>query len=267
MSSSMPLNSGQSKSERHLTPLQARFLQTGFTGLGAQEIVELLYSIALPRLQSKKRAEKVIERFGTLRAFLTAPSPELRQFGITERGMFFLKLLHELPAEILRQKIVDQPIYQSSKEMFEYLHYSMRDLKKEVFKVIYLNNRNQIIDSVDLFEGTLDGIPIHPPEIVETAIKYNATALIFIHNHPAGNPKPSLSDRRLTRDLVFIGNILQIKVLDHIIIGDNEYFSFADEGLIQKYDDDFLTLRIKGVISPRAEIREVDQPRIARHIT
>jgi DNA repair protein RadC len=161
--------------------------------------------------------------------------------------MFCIKLLHELPAEVLRLKIVEQPLYKSSKEIFDYLCYSMRDLKKEIFKVIYLNSRNQIIDTVDLFEGTLDSIPIRPREIVESAINHNATVLIFAHNHPSGDPTPSKSDKQLTRDLVFVGNILQIKVLDHIIIGGNRYFSFADEELIQKYEDNFLNLRIRAL--------------------
>ena len=69
----------------------------------------------------------------------------------------------------------------------------------------------------------------------------------FAHNHPTGDPTPSKSDKQLTRDLVFIGNMLQIKVLDHIIIGENTYFSFADEGLIQKYEDNFLNMKIRGV--------------------
>ena len=95
----------------------------------------------------------------------------------------------------------------------------MRDLKKEVFKVIYLNSQNQIIDTIVLFTGTYDNIPIHPREIVESAIKQKASSLIFVHNHPSGDPNPCKSDRQLTKDLVFMGYILQIRVVDHIIIG------------------------------------------------
>ena len=141
---------------------------------------------------------------------------------------------------------IERPVYASSAEILDYLSYSMRDLKKEVFKVIYLNNRNQIVATDDLFEGTLESIPIRPREIVESAIKHSGTRLIFAHNHPSGDPKPSKSDKQLTRDLVFMGMIMQIKVLDHIIVGENRYFSFADEGLIQKYEDNFLNLRIKA---------------------
>jgi len=177
----------------------------------------------------------------------SASPEELKQIGITPSCMFAIKLLHDLPIKVLKEKIIEQPIRHSPEEFFNYLRYSMADLKKEIFKVIYLNNRNQIINAEDLFEGTLDSIPIRPRELVGSAIAHNATGLIFAHNHPAGDPTPSKSDKQLTRDLVFMGMILQIKVLDHIIIGKNTYFSFADEGLIEKYEDNFLNLKIRSV--------------------
>jgi DNA repair protein RadC len=189
-----------------------------------------------------------VGRFANLRGLLAASAEELQQTGLTFQSICGIRLLHELPTEILRQKIIEQPVNTSSKEIFDYLYYSMRDLKKEVFKVIYLNVRNQIIDTADLFEGTLESIPIRPREIVEGAIHHNAAHLIFVHNHPSGDPAPSKSDKQLTRDLVFVGNILQIKVLDHIIIGSNRYFSFADEKLIEEYEDNFLNLRIKALV-------------------
>jgi len=235
-------------SGRRLTPLQERFIRSGFEGFTDQETIELLLSLALPHRECKKQAKECIERFKNLRGLLTASRQELERVGITPPCMFCIKLLHELPTEVLRQKIVEQPAYRSPEELFNYLCYSMRDLKKEIFKVIYLNSRNQIIDTADLFEGTLENIPIHPREIVESAINRNASALIFAHNHPSGDPNPSKSDKQLTRDLVFIGNIMQIKVLDHIIIGGNTYFSSADAGLIRKYEDNFLNLRIRALI-------------------
>jgi len=233
--------------QRSLTPLQERFIRTSWEGFTDGECIELVLSLVLPHRQSTQKAKECIERFGNLRGFVSASSEELQQAGIPPPCVYCIKLLRELPIEVLKEKIVERPIHKSSKEVFDYLYYSMRDLKKEVFKVIYLNKRNQIVDTIDLFEGTLDGIPIRPREIVESAIKYNAAALMFVHNHPSGDPTPSKSDKLLTRDLVFMGYILQIKVLDHIIIGENRYVSFADEGLIEKYEDSFLNLRIKSL--------------------
>ena len=98
----------------------------------------------------------------------------------------------------------------------------------------------------DLFEGTVDSSSISPREIIEGALKASAAALIFVHNHPSGNPAPSTSDRELTRQLVYVGKIMQMKVVDHIIIGNDRYYSFADEGLIEEYEMDFLNLRLRG---------------------
>jgi DNA repair protein RadC len=237
----------RNKPERHLAQLQQRFIRSGFEGFEDKDIIELLLSLALPVQKAKQLAKACMEQFKNLRDFLAAPPEELQQTGITPACMFCIKLLHELPVKVLKQRIVARSIYKSSKEVFDYLYYSMRDLKKEVFKVIYLNNRSQIIDTVDLFEGTVDNIPIRPREIIESALTQGAKALIFVHNHPTGDPIPSHSDKQLTRDLVFVGNILQIKVLDHIIIGGDSYFSFADEGFIQKYDDNFFNLKIQGM--------------------
>jgi DNA repair protein RadC len=239
------------KSGKHLTELQERFVRKGFEGLEDRVLIELLLSLVLPAQKAKQLAEACMERFKNLSDFLVAPPEELQQIGITPACMLSIKLIHELPTKVLKQRIVARSIYKSSKEIFDYLYYSIRDIKKEVFKVIYLNNRSQIIDTAELFEGTADNIPIRPREIVESTLAQGATALIFVHNHPTGDPTPSRSDKQLTRDLVFVGNILQIKVLDHIIIGADSYFSFADEGFIKKYQDDFLNLNIRGVFSSR----------------
>jgi len=237
------------KSRRKLlSSLQERFLKSGLEGLADEEIIELLLSLVSPPRECKKQAKQCIEHFGTLRGFLTAPSRELEECGATPRCMFCIKLLHEIPTQILKQKIIEQPVNKSSQEIFDYLYYSMRDLKKEVFKIVYLNARNQIIDTDDLFEGTIESTPVHPREIIEAAIKHDAVRLIFVHNHPSGDPTASKTDKQLTRDLVFIGNVTLIKVLDHIIIGENRYFSFADAGLIKKYEDDFLNIRIKRIL-------------------
>ena len=96
-------------------------------------------------------------------------------------------------------------------------------------KVIYLNSQNQIIEMADLFQGTVDSSFISPREVIEGAIRYNAASLIFVHNHPSGDSGPSKNDKEMTRDLVYAGSIMRIRVLDHIIIGDSRYFSLLVE--------------------------------------
>jgi len=241
----MPANS---KSEGHRERLRERFIKSGLKGFHDYEIIELLLSLGTPRRDCKQQAKEAIKKFKTLRGVLEAPSEELQQIdGIGPHSAFGIKLAQEVAREFLKEKIIDKPIYKSAQEIFEYLYHSMRDLSKEVFKVLYLNSQNQIIETDDLFEGTINSGSVSPREVIQSAIKNNAASLIFVHNHPSGNPQPSKSDQELTRDLVYAGGIMQIRVLDHIIIGNDRYFSFAGEGLIEQYQLDFLNLKIKGV--------------------
>jgi DNA repair protein RadC len=231
----------------HRKRLREKFLRSGLSGFHDYEIIELLLTLGSPRRDCKPQAKEVIRRFKTLRGALSASPEELEEIeGIGPHSAFGIKLVREIAAEFLRQKIIDKPVYKTGREIFDYLYHSMRDLKNELFKVIYLNGQNQIIEIVDLFEGTVDTSSIYPREVVKAAIKHDAVSLIFVHNHPSGDPQPSRYDKEVTRELVFAGNIMHIRVLDHIIIGNDRYYSFAAEGLIEEYETDFLSLKTTG---------------------
>ncbi|MBN1176732.1 MAG: DNA repair protein RadC [Dehalococcoidales bacterium] len=239
----------------HRKRLREKFLKSGLAGFHDYEIVELLLSLGTPRKDCKVPAKEAIRRFETLRGVLEAPLEELLKIeDIGAHSAFGIKLVQEVAREFLKAKILEKPFYKSSQEVFDYLYHSMRGLKKEVFKVVYLNSQNQIIDTVDLSAGTVNSSYVSPREVVEGAIKSNATALIFVHNHPSGNPEPSTSDKGLTRELVYAGRIMQLKVLDHIIIGDNRYYSFAGEGLIEEYEADFLNTMLRGTAEARRRL-------------
>ena len=242
-----PLMLSSDTNTGHRKRLRERFMKAGVSGFQDYEIVELLLSLGTPRRDCKQPAKEAIKRFKTLRDVLEAPPDELQQIdGIGAHSAFGIKLVQEVAREFLKSKIIDKPFYKSSREIFDYLYHSLRDLKKEVFKVVYLNSQNQVIDTADLFSGTVNSSSVSLREVLEGAIMNNATALIFVHNHPSGNPEPSTSDKDLTRDLICAGKIMRIKVLDHIIIGDNRYFSFADDGLVEEYELDFLNLKLRG---------------------
>ncbi len=235
-------------SKGHRKRLREKLIKSGLAGFHDYEIIELLLSLGTPRKDCKPQAKEAIKRFKTLRGVLEALPEELQQIdGIGPHSVFGIKLVQEVAREFLKEKILDKPVYKSTQEIFDYLYHSMRDLKKEVFKVIYLNSQNQIIETANLIEGTVNSGPVPPREVMESALKHKAVSLIFVHNHPSGNPEPSSSDKELTKDLVFAGGIMRIKILDHIIIGNDRYFSFAGEGLIGEYELDFLNLKMKGV--------------------
>ena len=148
-------------SRGHRKRLREKFLKSGLAGFHDYEIVELLLSLGTPRKDCKQPAKEAMARFKTLRGVLEASSEELQQIkGIGAHSVFGLKLVQEVAREFLKEKILGKPVYKSSQEIFDYLYHAMRDLKKEVFKVIYLNAQNQIIDAVDLFEGTVNRMTV-----------------------------------------------------------------------------------------------------------
>ncbi len=239
----------------HRKRLREKFLKSGLAGFHDYEIVELLLSLGTPRKDTKAPAKEALKRFKTLRGVLEASPEELQKIaGIGPHSAFGVKLAQEVAREFLKAKTLDKPFYQSSQEVFDYLYHALRGLKKELFKAIYLNSQHQIIETADLSEGTVNSSAVSVREVVDGAIRHNAAALIFVHNHPSGNPRPSKADAELTRELVYAGRIMRLEILDHIIIGDNRYYSFAGEGRIEEYEMDFLNMKLRGTSEARKRL-------------
>jgi len=208
------------------------------------EIIELLLTLGTPRQDCKTQAKEALKRFKTLRGVLEAEFNELQEInGIGPHNVFGIKFVQEVSRRFLKDKMISQPLCHSSKDVFDYLYHALRDSKKEKFKVLFLNAKNRILEERTLFEGTVDSSVVYPREIMEKALKHGASSLIFVHNHPSGDPMPSESDKDITKELIFAAHIMQIKVLDHIIIGNNCYFSFADKGLIEDYEAMFYNFK------------------------
>jgi DNA repair protein RadC len=199
--------------EGHRQRLREKFLKVGLVGFHDYEIVEMLLTLGRPRSDCKQQAKEAIKKFKTLRGVLAASPEELQEIeGIGPASIFSVRLIQEVAQEFLKEKVLDKPFCKSSKEVYDYLNFSMRDLSKEIFKGMFLNAQSQVIVVENLFEGTLTASAIYPREIVEKAVKHNAAALIFAHNHPSGNPEPSDDDKQITSNLVFVGNVMQIAV-------------------------------------------------------
>ena len=120
----------------------------------------------------------------------------------------------------------------SSKDIADLFMGRMRDLKREVFKILLLNSQNEIIKTFELAEGTVNQMNPIIREIISKALQNYASALVCIHNHPSGDCSPSNEDKIFTKSLSDAGKIMGIKIIDHIIIGDNEYYSFKDKGVL-----------------------------------
>ena len=217
----------------HRKKLRERFLRAGIKALNDYEIVELLLTIATPQQDCKQAAKRAIKKYKTLRGVLDASPDELQEIkGIGPSNIFGLKFAKEVADEYLKGRIVKRPIAKSSKEVFDYLRHSMSRLKREVFKVIYLNNANRIVGVENLFRGTIDRTTAYSREVIKSALKNNATRLMFAHNHPAGNLDPSERDIKITRRLSRACREVGLEVVDHIIIAGDKYCSLRSKGLM-----------------------------------
>lgn len=219
-------------------------MKGGLRGFLDYEIVELLLTLGTPRKDCKRPAREALKKFKALRRVLEASEDELREIrGIGPHNVFGIKFVQEVSRRFLKEKMMSKPVCSSSKEVFDYLFHALRDSTKEKFMTLFLDAKNQIIEERTFFEGTVDSSAVYPREVMKAALQHDASSLIFVHNHPSGDPEPSESDKEITRELVFAASVMQVKVLDHIIIGNNRYFSFADRGLLDDYEFLFRNLR------------------------
>ena len=220
-------------SEGHRQRLRDKFLNSSLEGFHDYEIIELLLTLGTPRKDCKQSAKEALMKFGTLKAVLEADAVDLKTVrGIGDKNVFGLKIAQTVARRYLADRVVDKDFIRSSKEVLEYLQHNLRDKNREVFMVIYLNGRNQIIKMEEVFEGTLSTSAVYPREVVKRALDNEAAALVFVHNHPSGNPNPSKEDLTITNKLKEASQSIDVVVHDHLIIAGNEVYSFADHGLI-----------------------------------
>ena len=132
----------------------------------------------------------------------------------------------------MKKQIIGEDYIQSSENVLDYLRHNLRNRGREVFLVVLLNGRNQVLDIVELFEGTLTTSTVYPREVIKLILEKDAAAVIFVHNHPSGNPNPSKDDQNLTQKLKTACATIDVQLHDHLIIAGNEYTSMADKGMV-----------------------------------
>lgn len=153
--------------------------------------------------------------------------------GIGRVKAIQIKAALELSKRVATSDGVFHHSVKSANDVVNLMMEELRYLKKEIFKALLLDTKNQIIKVTDISMGSLNSSIVHPREVFSEAIKYGTNSIIFVHNHPSGDPTASAEDIQTTQRLENAGNILGIKVLDHIIIGDGRFFSFKEKGLVQ----------------------------------
>jgi DNA repair protein RadC len=234
----------QNKGAGHRQRLRDKFLQHGIEAFTDAEIIEMLLTFGTPRTDCKDAARKALKEFGSLPAVLEASEERLTGIkGMGAKNIFALHFIHGVARRYLKQRLTGKKYISSSQDVADYLIHLMRGLKREVFTILYLDAAHAIIDSEVLNEGTINVNTVYPREVVAAALQKNACALVIAHNHPSGRMDPSPQDLQLTKTLYVVCSFMQINLLDHLIIGEEDsVFSFADNGLMAQTRDDSQTL-------------------------
>lgn len=209
-----------------------RFRKEGIDGFSPHNILEMVLFYSIPRMDTNEIAHRLIDRFGSVAGVFDAPESELLKVdGIGERSAAFLKMIPQLARYYMTEKAEDK-IITSSRDAGEYLLPRYIGRTTEAVMVICLDNKNKVISTQVVHEGNVNTAEISIQAIATAALGCNATSVIVAHNHPGGLSLPSNEDIKTTEVLCRTLSALNIKVLDHIIIADNDFVSLADSGKI-----------------------------------
>jgi len=217
----------------HRRRLNQKFMNSGIETLHEYEALELLLTYIIRRQDVKRRAKALLEKFVSIKGILDAEIDDLKQIeGIGDRSAVFFKLVKETASLYLKQKAKEKKQVTCTTELLDFCRTVMGGKKDEEFAVIYLDVQNQIIEFETVQKGIVNQAVVYPRQVLESALKKKASAIILAHNHPSGHVRPSDADIRLTKTIQETAKALDILVHDHIIIGENRFFSFREEGLM-----------------------------------
>ena len=212
-----------------------KLLQQGAAALSEAELLALI--IGSGDAGSKRSAldlgRALLQEFGALRALADASCAEMQRVkGVGPAKATSIKAALELSSRFMGRTLESLTRYTSPSQVFEHLNYEFRDRRKEYFMALLLDGKNRIIKRAQISEGSLSQSIVHPREVFNVAVRESAAAMILLHNHPTGDPTPSAEDLEVTRRLCEAGELMGIKVLDHIIIGDGAFYSFTERGVM-----------------------------------
>jgi len=216
-----------------------RLLAQGSQTLTDAQLLAILLRVGRHGSSAVQVGIDILDRLGGLDGLAQCGIEELCAIpGVGEAKAAQLKAALELGKRALAGPLTKGTKITSSRDLFTHYHPTLRDLRHEVFKVVLLDAKHAIMRDVTVSEGSLTLSIVHPREVFTLAVRESAAAVIFLHNHPSGDPTPSQEDRILTARLVSAGEVLGIRVLDHLVVGDGRYVSFADKGWLATHGAD-----------------------------
>lgn len=214
-----------------------KLLKNGEQVLSNAELLAILIRTGTAGKSAIDLGRELLNKFKSLRAMSGVDVSEFKEIsGLKDAKIAQLKAAIELGRRMMSEEKAFQGVVKSSADVVDFLMPLMRDLKKEVFKILLLDKGNHVSEVIDIDVGTVDRVNPSVRDILMTALKYQSPSMILTHNHPSGNNEPSEADKRLTKDLVKVALAMELRIFDHVIIGENSYFSFADNGLIEEYE-------------------------------
>jgi DNA repair protein RadC len=214
-----------------------KLLKHGEHVLSKAELLAILIRTGTTGKSAIDLGRELLNKFKTLRTMSGVDISEFKEImGLKDAKIAQIKAAIELGRRMMSEEKAFHGMVKSSSDVVDFLMPLMRDLKKELFKILLLDKGNRIFEVIDIDTGTVDRVNPSVREILMVALKYQSPAMILAHNHPSGNTAPSEADKRLTQDLVKAASAMELRIFDHVIIGENSYFSFADEGLIEEYE-------------------------------
>ena len=217
----------------HRQRLRQRIISTNPENLADYELLELILFLVIPRKDVKPLAKKLLEQFSNLANLINIDKDKLLSIKGTNENLYIsFVVARELINRVLKQKIINQNIIGSWGALLDYLKTTMGAMKLEQFRVLFLNKKNILIADEILSQGTIDQATIYPREIIKRALVNEASAIILVHNHPSGSSKASKADIEMTNKIVETCATVNISVHDHVIIGNNQYFSFKSNMLL-----------------------------------
>lgn len=210
-----------------------KLIKSGPEYLSNGELLAIILRIGKKKGSAVELARELLGRFNGLGGLINLSMAELCSIGgIGPAKAAQIKAALELGRRVLSEPLSKEIKVVSGRAIYSHYYPHLKNLKKEIFKVILLDGKNKIIRDVTVSEGSLNLNIVHPREVFNPAIRDSALSIITLHNHPSGDPTPSLEDIELTKRLISAGNILGIRLLDHIIIGDGRFVSLLDKGVI-----------------------------------
>jgi len=217
----------------HRERLRARFREVGPDALADYEMLELLLFRAMPRRDVKPLAKALLAKFGSFAETISAPPARLAEVpGVGEAAITEFKVVQAAARRFVKGQVTKRPVLSSWSSVLEYCRTAQAFAEKEHFRILFLDKRNQLIADEVQQSGTVDHTPVYPREVVKRALELSATAVILVHNHPSGDPKPSRADIDMTKAIIEVAKPLGINVYDHIIVGKEGHASLKGLRLI-----------------------------------